>query len=172
MKKFLSIIALFFVVLTVSARAKIYRGSLATLQDADTISVQFDVSKTKFDKDLYKDDDILDYKRELKQASADVLLEKFCRSVNGRLFPVRTIFVPKSTSTNAKVTLIIKPESIDDDGEIQGYGYFYDAATDEEIAVISFKGNGGMFGSHLNLMGDGMVDAGDSIGALIKRSIK
>lgn len=74
--------------------------------------------------------------------------------------------------SKAKYTATLFISKIDNDGELDGYIVIQNTSSKKTIAIIDkIHGEGGMWGSTSNLIGDGMKDAGERFGHFLSKKL-
>lgn len=98
-----------------------------------------------------------------KELTAKFLAESNDK-LNGRLI--------LSAKKQTDLKLVVKVEKVDNDGETYGKLYLYDK--NNEVIAISSKihGEGGRWGTQLNLMGDAIQRVGKQVGSFLLRYVK
>lgn len=76
-----------------------------------------------------------------------------------------------SLKSETNVTLTFNVQTIDVRGAIVGKVEFTKVGEEAPFCIVSVQVRGGIAGSHLSLIGDGMDNAGEKIGHLIERRL-
>lgn len=77
-----------------------------------------------------------------------------------------------NASAECKYQVILVVDETDDDGEVYGKLVFTSIAEpNEKLCVIKISGDGGTFGSKINLLGDGLESCGKKMRSIINRKI-
>ena len=143
---------------------KVVQGSLASLRDVRRATVVVDYSEG-----------VIQGMSEAEYAAYERHWEKSKPGINGQFIAafndrqVRLLITPQA---GPACTMELKVLNVTRKGEIRAEAVFKDSATGEVLVVIGgIRVKGGVFGTGLNLMGDGMTNLGKTLGKYIDRNL-
>lgn len=164
MKRFW-LLALLFLPITVSAQ-KITSGDLKFLKNETRLNTIIDFSKAQ----LVGDPEGGRTKLEAFLAlDSTYLIQRFYDGVadelEGRYFLV-------GNQPDARYEAVIQVQQVAEKGKTWSMVEFSNRETKEVLCTVQLMGNGGHFGTFLNLWGDGLRDSGESFGELLRKKSK
>lgn len=165
MKTLLFLIPLLCISTALSAQ-KVESGSFDRLAKSsdNVINVRIDYSDARINNMTFEDFVAIEGSWE---AGYNTIMEKFLKEANDKL---KDFFLSYSRESGLK--LVIKVDKVDKDGETYGKLYLYDE-NGEVIAIASkINGEGGRWGSQLNLMGDAAANMGSQIGKFLHKTVE
>jgi hypothetical protein len=165
MKKFFLLAGLLLCFLPSNAQ-KLVSGSLEPVFKEKKLNVVIDYSQAVIDG--VKESSLLNVGGERAKdwiEGKDELLSKFLLA----MLPIVDQHVSVGRFEDAKYTFTFYPKSIDEDGEVRGDAAVTDAEGNEVAVITKINGDGGRWGSFINLCGDSFTRAGTSVGKFMDR---
>ncbi len=162
MKKFFLLLVCFLCTVNLTSQT-ITQGDLTFLKDVSMLDFSFDfteasiigMSESEFA--VYETDWDEDRPR---------YTGRFFEGLEGKL--KSKLFV--GSYPDAPYKAVMKVLNIQRKGTIQSLIIFTAKDSDEVLCIINLTGEGGTFGTHLNLIGDGMEASGEKLGILLRRN--
>ncbi len=165
MKKYLLLAGLLLCCIPSMAQ-KLTSGSLEPVFAQDKLNVTFDFSQASIDG--IRESSLLNVGGDRAKDWAEGK-ENICTKFMLAMLPIVDNVISIGRFDDAPYTLVFIPKTFDDDGEVRGDAKVVDA-DGNVIAVISkINGDGGRWGTYMNLCGDAMEKAGTNVGRFLIR---
>jgi hypothetical protein len=165
MKKFL--LAIFVLSLCIPSNAqKLMSGSLEPVFKAKQLNVTIDFSQALIDG--IKESSLINVGGDRAKdwlEGKDELLSKFLLA----MLPIVDQNLTVGRFDDAEYTLTFFPKTIDDDGEVRGDAAITDSEGNEVAVITKINGDGGRWGSFMNLCGDSFTKAGEKVGRFLNK---
>lgn len=144
---------------------RVTEGSFRSLKGETTVQVAIDYSEAMI-KGMTLEDYAV-YEERWEQGKKEILV-KFVDELNDRMQGrmVATI------SNKPRYLLVAHVVYVDGDGNTQGYITLQDANGKTVAKAVGFRGKGGKFGTHINLMGDGIESFAKSVWKFLSKECR
>lgn len=165
MKKYL-ILALALCLSLAANAQKVTSGSVATIFQEQTLNVTFDFSQAVIDG--IKEATLLNVggerARDWQEGKEDI-----CSKFILAMVPIVDQVITVGNYPDAAYTLVFIPKTFDDDGEVRGDAKVVDKDGNVIAVITKINGDGGRWGSYMNLCGDSMTKAGEQVARFLVR---
>lgn len=144
---------------------KLAEGSLDALKGESRMNVELDYSNAVLKGMSFKDYVAQEenWDKGVKEIKAK-FVEEFNKSNKGK--------ITAGSFDNAKYTLRIDAIKVEKRGTTTADAYVVDAEGKTVAKITKLEGEGGKWGTHLNLMGDGATNMGAILGKFFKSKVK
>ncbi|MCQ2223943.1 MAG: energy transducer TonB [Bacteroidaceae bacterium] len=170
MRKITSILFInLFVALSLNAQSLIY-GSVDALKGESFVAVEFDFTKGIYDAEEFNYEELVeelgnDAEKEFKE-----LAGKFRSAANEKIGSAGISFLRKANA-ETRYRIVACPIKVEHKGFTRLRLTLYQIDLDRPLAIIEVTGDGGTFGSFINLFGDGLDSCGENFGRWLKRQL-
>ncbi|MBR0503246.1 MAG: hypothetical protein IJJ77_08395 [Paludibacteraceae bacterium] len=158
------VMVLFGLIAMSSYGQKLDQGSFDSLKGEKKIKVEFDYTNAVIKNMSYAD--YVAQEKNWDTGSVEILrkfITEFNAATKGKIV---------ATTEDTKYKLVLKVSEVEKRGDTEAVGNVVDAEGNVIATIKDCEGEGGKWGTHINLMGDAAQNMGAALGKLFKSKIK
>lgn len=164
MNKITSTLAVLSLVTVSSYGQKLVEGSLDQLKGEQKIKIEYNYNDAEIKGMTFSE--YVAQEKNWETGNEEIrakFIEEFNNASKGKI---------KATKEDSKYTLVLNISEVGRSGDAEGTACVKDSEGNVIVKIEKVRGEGGKWGTHINLMGDGAKSMGESLGKFFKSKMK